>query len=73
MLLKQTNKTTGFTETARRVLNRVPEERFENRMSKQSRDVHSEKNHRRPRTKSAQIDLVPNSYGPPVVEKRHFQ
>jgi hypothetical protein len=35
--------TTGFTETARRVLNRVPEERFENRMSKQSRDVHSEK------------------------------
>ena len=41
-------------------------------MSKQSRDVHSEKNHRRPRTKSAQIDLVPNSYGPPVVEKRSF-
>ena len=31
-------------------------------MSKQSRDVHSEKNHRRPHTKSAQIDLVPNSY-----------
>jgi len=44
MLLKL-SLTTGFTKTACRSLNRVPEERFENRMSKQSRNVHSEKNH----------------------------
>jgi len=66
--------TTEFTKTARRLFNVCPKKDSKIvRMSKQSRDVHSEKNHRSPRTKSAQIDLVPNSYGPPVVEKRHFQ